>query len=54
MLLVNPLTGTEVETFTSEATAHLKAHGYYEKAKPDPAEKPKPKRTRRAAKPKEQ
>ena len=50
MILVNPQTGYEVETFTDEATKRLKAQGFYEKVKPNPAEKPKPKRTRRTAK----
>ena len=55
MVLVNPLTGTEVETFTEEATASLMAAGFYRKVSPNPDEKPKPKRTtrKRAAKPKE-
>ena len=52
MILVNPLTGTEVETFTEHATKHLMANGFYQKVSPNPEEKPKPKRTRR--KPKEQ
>ena len=50
MILVNPLTGTEIETFTDEATAHLIANGYWQKVVPNPEEKPKPKRTRRTAK----
>ena len=56
MILVNPLTGTEVETFTEEATAHLMANGFYQRVAPNPEEKPKPKRTtrKRTAKPKEQ
>lgn len=56
MILVNPQTGGDVETFTDEATAQLMAHGFYQKAAPNPDEKPKPKRTtrKRTAKPKEQ
>lgn len=50
MILVNPQMGTEVETFTDEATKHLMAHGFYQKAKPNPEEKPKPKRTTRRTK----
>lgn len=56
MILVNPQTGTEVETFTEASTKHLMAHGFYQKVAPNPDEKPKPKRTtrKRTAKPKEQ
>lgn len=54
MILVNPQTGGEVETFTDEATEHLMRNGFYQKVAPNPEEKPKPKRTRRTAKPKEQ
>ena len=54
MILVNPQTGGEVETFTDEATKHLMAHGFYQQVAQNPEEKPKPKRTRRTAKTKEQ
>lgn len=50
MILVDPLTGTEIETFTDEATQHFIANGYWQKVTPNPDEKPKPKRTRRTAK----
>ncbi len=45
MLLVNPLTGVEVETFTEEATAHLMRQGFWQKVNPKPEDKPKPRRT---------
>ena len=56
MILLNPITGGEGETFTDEATQHLMRNGFYQKAAPNPDEKPKPKRTtrKRTAKPKEQ
>lgn len=54
MILTDPLTGAEFETFTEEATKRLIANGYYEKAKPNPEEKPKPKRTTRKRTTKEQ
>ena len=54
MKLINPITGTEVETFTDEATQHLMRNGYYQKVSPNPEEKPKPKRTARKRTTKEQ
>jgi len=41
MILINPITGGEVETFTEEATKHLLSCGYAPKVD----EQPKPKRT---------
>ena len=54
MILVNPITGGEVETFTDEATQHLMRNGFYQKAAPNPEEKPEPKRTTRKRTTKEQ
>ncbi|MBQ1450565.1 MAG: hypothetical protein IIZ12_06520 [Eggerthellaceae bacterium] len=54
MILVNPITGIEVESFTDEATQHLMRNGFYQKAAPNPEEKPKPKRTTRKRATKEQ
>ena len=54
MILIDPVTGGEVETFTDEATQSLMRHGYYQKVSPDPEEKPKPKRTARKRTTKEQ
>lgn len=41
MILINPVTRTEVEAFTEEATKHLIAKGY------QPVDEKKPRRTRR-------
>lgn len=54
MLLIDPITGAEVETFTEKATQHLLRSGYYQVAAPNPEEKPNPKRTTRKRTTKEQ
>jgi len=50
MILIDPVTGGRVETFTEEAEALLISRGFYPEvdAKADPKPKPKPKPKRAA------
>lgn len=53
MILIDPITGCEVETVTDEATQHLMRHGYKPKVD-EPAPKPKRATTRKRTAKKEQ
>ena len=54
MILVNPITGGEVETFTDEATKHLISCGFRQKVDEQPQPKPKRTSTRKRTVKKEQ
>ena len=53
MKLRTPITGTLIDV-SDEKAAEFIERGFYQQVAPNPEEKPKPKRTRRTAKPKEQ